>query len=148
VGVQGVPEGLTELRENGNRAFYRDSWGSLRDYGYLRKLTTNQKAAGSSPAERTTKYLQMKRFCVFKSVRRLACTIRLTTYLIPNGFEEGACTCDLDVPVLDPEYGYIMRRYLAVPGYNNSSGGIEHSVPVEEGTGLDRPSDRFPCLDI
>jgi hypothetical protein len=33
-------------------AFYGGSWGSLGDYGYLRNLTTNQKVAGSSPAER------------------------------------------------------------------------------------------------
>jgi hypothetical protein len=30
----------------------------------------------------------------------------------------------------------------------NSSGGSEHRVPVEEGTGLDRPSDRFSCVSI
>ena len=32
--------------------FYGGSWGSLGDYGRLRNLTTNQKVAGSSPAER------------------------------------------------------------------------------------------------
>jgi hypothetical protein len=33
-------------------AFYGGSWGFLRDYGYPRNLTTNQKVTGSSPAER------------------------------------------------------------------------------------------------
>jgi hypothetical protein len=33
-------------------AFYRGVWGSLGVYGHLRNLTTNQKVAGSSPAER------------------------------------------------------------------------------------------------
>jgi hypothetical protein len=32
--------------------FYGGSWGSLGDYGRLRNLTTNQKVADSSPAER------------------------------------------------------------------------------------------------
>jgi hypothetical protein len=36
-------------------AFYGGSGGSLGADGYLRHLTTNQKAAGSSPAERTLK---------------------------------------------------------------------------------------------
>jgi hypothetical protein len=35
--------------------FLRGFMGSMGDYGSLRKLTTNQKAAGSSPAERVTK---------------------------------------------------------------------------------------------
>jgi hypothetical protein len=29
-------------------------------------LTTNKKAAGSNPAERTTKYLQIQRFCLLE----------------------------------------------------------------------------------
>ena len=36
-------------------AFYGGLWGSLGDYGYLHNLTTNQKVAGSSPAERAPK---------------------------------------------------------------------------------------------
>jgi hypothetical protein len=36
-------------------AFYGGLWGFLGDYGHLRNLTTNQKVAGSSPAERATK---------------------------------------------------------------------------------------------
>jgi hypothetical protein len=36
-------------------AFYGGLWGFLGDYGHLRNSTTNQKVAGSSPAERATK---------------------------------------------------------------------------------------------
>ena len=45
------------------------------------RLATNQKVAGSSPAERATKYLQIRRFCSVKSARRSARTTHLTTYL-------------------------------------------------------------------
>src|SRR5215217_3142524 len=38
--------------ERAEPAFYGGSWGSLGNCGHLRKLITNQKAAGSSPAER------------------------------------------------------------------------------------------------
>jgi hypothetical protein len=40
----------TQERES---AFYGGSWGSLEAQRHLRNLTTNQKVAGSSPAERT-----------------------------------------------------------------------------------------------
>ena len=43
----------TQERES---AFYRGLWGALGDYAYLRNLSTNQKVAGSSPAERALKY--------------------------------------------------------------------------------------------
>jgi hypothetical protein len=35
-------------------AFYGGIWGSLGAYNHPHELTTNQKAAGSSPAERAT----------------------------------------------------------------------------------------------
>ena len=54
----------------------RDSTGLNR---CSERLATNQKAAGSSPAERTTKYLQMRRFCLVKCSRRSARTTHLTT---------------------------------------------------------------------
>ena len=54
--VYGVPCGSTDLLKERESAFYVGSWGSLRDYGYLRKLTTNQKVAGSSPAERAPRF--------------------------------------------------------------------------------------------
>jgi hypothetical protein len=44
------------------------------------RLATNQKAAGSSPAERAAIYLQIQRFCFVKCTRRSARTTRLTTY--------------------------------------------------------------------
>jgi hypothetical protein len=42
----------TQERES---AFYGGSWGPVGGYRHLRKLTTNQKVAGSSPAERALK---------------------------------------------------------------------------------------------
>jgi len=53
-------------------------------YASAERLATNQKAAGSSPAERTTNYLQMLRFCFVESTRRSARTTHLTTYLFRN----------------------------------------------------------------
>jgi hypothetical protein len=60
------------------------SRGFSGDFGDLRNLTTNQKAAGSSPAERTTKYLQIRCFCPSDPTRMSARTTRLTTYLFRN----------------------------------------------------------------
>jgi hypothetical protein len=42
----------TQVRES---AFYGGSWGSLEAQRHLHELTTNQKVAGSSPAERAPK---------------------------------------------------------------------------------------------
>ena len=45
----------TQVRES---AFYGGSWESLEAQRHLRNLTTNQKVAGSSPAERAVSILQ------------------------------------------------------------------------------------------
>jgi hypothetical protein len=55
---------------------------------------TNQKVAGSSPAERAAKYLQMLCFCLMIFTRRSARTTHLTTYLFRNGLP-GAFRSDL-----------------------------------------------------
>ena len=73
----------TQERES---AFYGSSWGFPGDYGHLRNLTTNQKAAGSSPAERTTNYLETRHFRLLESTLVSFRTIHLTTYLFPEGF--------------------------------------------------------------
>jgi hypothetical protein len=52
VGVQGVPKGLTELHQERDLAFQGAPRVALAVYRYLRTLTSNQKVAGSSPAER------------------------------------------------------------------------------------------------
>ena len=49
-------------------------------------LPTNQKAAGSSPAERTTNYLETRCFRLLESTLVSFRTIHLTTYLFPEGF--------------------------------------------------------------
>ena len=51
-------------------------------YASAERLATNQKAAGSSPTERITKYLQMQRFCFVEFTRSSARTTHLTTYLV------------------------------------------------------------------
>jgi hypothetical protein len=61
----------------------RDQTGLNR---WTERLATNQKAAGSSPAERTTNYLQMVRFRFVESSRRSVRTTHLTTYLFRNRF--------------------------------------------------------------
>jgi hypothetical protein len=159
--------------------------------------TTIQKAAGSSPDERTTKYLQIR--CFAPSNRREG---RPVPSVLPLIFfqtaSQGACTYDLDVPVLDPVRIHHTTGILQFPvtiddtlspillflnycvpthrktirkpflhyslrdmGWSgligfpcrhsrcrqfdistslcpgNSSGGIEHRVPVKEGTGLE-----------
>jgi hypothetical protein len=44
-------------------AFYGGSWGSLGVWKPLHELTTNQKAAGSSPAERAREIAGLQQKC-------------------------------------------------------------------------------------
>ena len=59
-------------------------WPSTESSRMAPNWPTNQKVAGSSPAERATKYLQMQRFCLMKCSRRSVRTTHLTTYLFRN----------------------------------------------------------------
>ena len=73
---------------------------------WTERLATNQKAAGSSPAERATNYLQMQRFYSVKYARRSARTTHLTTYLFRNPLA-GAVRSDRIC--LDPDAGNLAR---------------------------------------
>ena len=109
-------------------------------------LTTNQKVAGSSPAERAPKSPANAGISPLRINLKVG-LCHLTHHLALFGTaSQGACRCDLDVPVLDPvrlHYAtgilFLATVIRAAASSTVCSGGGRHRS---------RPTILNPCLDI
>src|SRR5215213_3044403 len=87
----------------------------LRTTGNTLLLTTNQKAAGSSPAERAPKSPANAGISPLRINLKVG-LCHLTHHLALFGTaSQGACRCDLDVPVLDPVRLHCATAILFLP---------------------------------
>jgi hypothetical protein len=95
-------------------------------YGDRRGLATNQKVAGSSPAERAPESPANAGISSLRINLKVG-LCHLTHHLAFSERLRGVPVGTIWMFQFLTQSGYIIQLYL-VPGYNNSSGGIEHCV--------------------